>query len=77
MTDFQFLKKHWPSGIVARTAVAEFSGGLLDAKTLANLDSIGEGPPKGHLGRKVFYPVDGLISWMERRASFDRMEPCR
>lgn len=68
MTDFQFLKKHWPSGIVARTAVAEFSGGLLDPKTLANLDSIGEGPPKGHLGRKVFYKVDDLVSWMESRS---------
>lgn len=67
MTDFQFLKKHWPSGIVARTAVAEFSGGLLDAKTLANLDSLGDGPPKGRLGRKIFYRVDDLISWMEVR----------
>ena len=69
MTDFQFLKKHWPSGIVARTAVAEFSGGLLDAKTLANLDSIGDGPPKGRLGRKVFYKVNDLVSWMESRAN--------
>lgn len=67
MTDFQFLKKHWPSGIVARTAVTEFSGGLLDAKTLANLDSLGEGPSKGRLGRKIFYRVDDLISWMEAR----------
>lgn len=67
MTDFQFLKKHWPSGIVARTAVTEFSGGLLDAKTLANLDSLGDGPPKGRLGRKIFYRVDDLISWMEAR----------
>jgi len=69
MIDFQFLKKHWPSGIVARTAVAEFSGGLLDAKTLANLDSIGDGPPKGRLGRKVFYKVNDLVSWMESRAN--------
>lgn len=69
MTDFQFLKKHWPSGIVARTAVAEFSGGLLDPKTLSNFDAIGEGPPKGRLGRKVFYKVDDLISWMESRSN--------
>jgi len=76
MTDFQFLKKHWPSGIVARTAVAEFSGGLLDAKTLANLDSIGDGPPKGRLGRKVFYKVDDLVSWMEARAKLAVEERC-
>lgn len=69
MKDFQFLKNHWPSGIVARTAVAEFSGGLLDAKTLANHDSAGEGPPKGRLGRKVFYRVDDLIAWMESRST--------
>ena len=63
----QSLKIHWPSSIVARTAVAEFSGGLLDPKTLANHDSNGEGPVKCRLGRKVFYQVDDLVSWMESR----------
>ena len=65
--NLQSLKNHWPSSIVARTAVAEFSGGLLDPKTLANFDSIGEGPPRSRLGRKVFYQVDDLVRWMESR----------
>lgn len=69
MADLQFLKQHWPSGIVARTAVSEFSGGLLDPKTCANFDSNGDGPPKGRLGRKVFYKVDDLIRWMESRVT--------
>ena len=66
--DLQFLKKHWASGIVARTMVSEFSGGILTEKYLANLDSIGEGPKRGRIGRKIFYKVDDLIAWMEARS---------
>ena len=67
--NLQSLKKHWPSSIVARTAVSEFSGGLLEPKTMANHDSNGEGPARSTLGRKVFYQVDDLIVWMETRTN--------
>ena len=65
---FKSLADRWASPIVARGEVEKFSGGLLNSKTLANLDSIGEGPPRGRMGRKIFYPVQSLCKWMESRA---------
>lgn len=67
--DFEKLRKSWPAPIVARTEIARFTGGLLNARTMANLDSLGEGPPRGRYGRKIFYPVDSLVAWMEARSA--------
>lgn len=66
--DFQKLARNWPSPIVSRTEIAKFSGGLLTPRTLANLDSLNEGPPRGRCGRKVFYPVDELVKWLAARS---------
>lgn len=62
---FQELADAWKAPIVSRGEVGLFSGGLLNARTLANHDSLGTGP-KGRLriGRKVAYPVAELIAWM-------------
>jgi hypothetical protein len=70
---FQQMKERWPSPVVARTSIREFSGGSLQEKYIANLDSKGEGPPgRIRLGRKIVYPVDELVKWME-----GRMRPVR
>lgn len=61
------LAEKWPSAIVARKSVAEFSGGLLHPRTMANLDSEKAGPPRLLLGRKVAYPVEGLCDWLSKR----------
>jgi hypothetical protein len=64
------LRDRWPSSYVAREKVGEFSGGILHSRTLANLDSMGLGP-KGRIrvnGKKVAYPVDELIRWLESRS---------
>lgn len=61
------LADKWPSSVVARRKVSEFSGGILSEKYLANLDSLGEGPPRCKIGRQVAYPVDTLITWLEGR----------
>lgn len=64
------LKAKWPSGIVARTEVKGFSGGVLNSGTMANEDSRGTGPEGAFMiGRKKVYTVDGLIDWMVKRAS--------
>ena len=65
---FTRLAENWPSAFVAREKVSEFSGGVLHPRTLANLDSLGKGP-KGRvrIGRKVAYPVENLIKWLEAR----------
>lgn len=68
MKNLGHLATKWPSTIVARRKVNEFSGGILSEKYLANLDSLGQGPPRVKIGRQVAYPVEGLISWLESRS---------
>ena len=67
--DLSKLKEKWPSSFVSRDKVGEFSGGILHPRTLANLDALGKGP-KGRIrvnNKKIAYPVDQLIEWMQSR----------
>ena len=67
--DLGILIDKWPSAMVARDQVENFSGGAISAKYLANLDCKGEGPPgRFRIGRKVVYFADSLASWLEGRA---------
>lgn len=66
--NLKILKKSWPSALVARSEIREFSGGLVSPKTLANLDSRGVGPRKRfRVGRKICYPIRELIAWLESK----------
>ncbi len=67
--DLSPLRERWPSAIVCRTEVRAFSGGYLNPRTLSKLDCQGRGP-KGRfrIGRKVCYPIDSLISFLEEQA---------
>jgi len=69
MFDFGKFAESWQAPVVARSQIDKFSGGLLHPLTLRNLDSLGQGPPRIKLGRKVAYPVDTLVKWMETRAN--------
>ena len=67
--NFQSLADRWPAPIVSRGEVGKFSGEILNPKTLANLDSVGLGPAgRIRIGRKIAYPVQSLIRFMEDRA---------
>jgi hypothetical protein len=66
---FADMKSKWASSVVARSEIGKFSGGLLNGRTQANRDSLGEGCEMIKIGRRVGYPVDSLISWMEQRMS--------
>lgn len=67
--DLSILIRKWPSGIVAREQVGPFTGGVISPAYMANLDSRGEGPEgRLRIGRKVAYPVDALVSWLEKRS---------
>jgi len=67
--DLSYLKKAWPSGIVARQEIKRFTGGVLSEKYLANLDCQGIGPEnRFKIGGKIAYPVDSLITWLEKRS---------
>ena len=58
----------WPSKIVARSKIAEFTGGVITAGSLANLDSQGLGVPGSFLiGRQTCYPVENVVAWLIER----------
>ena len=65
----QKMADKWPSSMVARTEIEKFTGGIIKEKYLANLDCQGKGP-KGRIriGRKIAYPVESVISFLEKRA---------
>ena len=68
--DFSKLKDHWNSPIVSRSEIENFTGGALNRRTLANLDSMGEGPAgRFKVGRKVCYPVEAVCEWLSSRAT--------
>ena len=48
--------------MIARANIQEIIRGL-KPKTLANLNSIGEGPTVYKIGNKVYYQVDELMKW--------------
>ena len=50
-------------------AKSPLTGGIVNVRYLANLDSIGKGI-KGRVkvGRKIAYPVKELIAWLESRS---------
>jgi len=65
--DLNKLADKWPSGLVAREKISDFSGGILHPRRMANLDCLGEGPERIRIGRKIAYPVDALVEWMKSR----------
>ena len=67
---FSLMAEKWPAPVVARDQVDRFTGGIISPRYLANLDSQGKGP-KGRfrIGRKVAYPVQMFITWLESRAT--------
>jgi hypothetical protein len=65
---FSTMADKWQSPWIARNEVERFTGGIINPRYLANLDSQGKGPAgRIRVGRKVAYPVDSFISWLEDR----------
>lgn len=64
---FEHLRKNLPP-IISRDHVSEILGGVISAKTLANLDSEGKGPKRIRVGRKVIYLTDDFLKWLENRS---------
>lgn len=50
--------------IIARCKISYYMGDLLSEAYLANLDSLGIGPPRVKFGRKVGYLRDDLVEWL-------------
>jgi hypothetical protein len=67
--NFKELADRWPSAWVSRQEVGRFTGGTVSEKYIANLDSRGLGvKDRIRVGRKIAYPVNSLVSWLEGRS---------
>ncbi len=53
--------------VISRDCVEKFLGGIISSKTLANLDSLGKGPKRMRVGRKVAYRTEDLLEWLSYR----------
>lgn len=54
--------------VFTREEAARQLGGLLSAKTLANMDAHGTGPTlKQRIGKKVAYERESFLVWLESR----------
>ncbi|HPR51264.1 MAG TPA: hypothetical protein PLU81_05715 [Deltaproteobacteria bacterium] len=62
------MADRWPSAYVAREKLSEFTGGILNPRSVANLDAQGKGiPGRIRIGRKCVYPVNSVIEYLEGR----------
>jgi len=62
------LQDKWPSNIVARSHFDRFSGYAISPKTIANLESLGQGPKnKFFVGGKAAYSVEDAIDFLRSR----------
>jgi hypothetical protein len=54
--------------ILTRQKINELTGGLISAKTLANLDSENDGiRPRLRIGGKVAYPREAVVAFLKNR----------
>ena len=66
--DLSDLDEKWPSTVVTRAKIGEFTGGMITPGYIANLDAAGEGPEGSFMmGGRRCYRVKPLISWLEAR----------
>jgi hypothetical protein len=62
--DILKIKQSFPP-LFGRQAVKDLLPGVISPKTLANLESLGQGPPFRRLGRKkVIYEKDSFFDWL-------------
>ena len=66
LMDLDVLAREWPP-LIPRSEIKKYFNGLYSPKYMANLDSLGLGPPYVKIGRKVAYLREGLIAWLKAR----------
>jgi hypothetical protein len=64
------MAERWPSPVVARKSISDFTGGVVSSKTAANEDSAGTGIEGRFLMlNQVVYPVENLVAWLKSRSA--------
>ena len=64
------LASQWGAPFVTRDqrSLDRATGGLLNPRTMANLDSLGKGPAgRLRMGRKIVYPSGSFFEWLVSR----------
>lgn len=56
--------------LLSRKKVGEALQGIISPRTLANLDSTRNGPPRIKVGNKVVYEKEHFFQWLEARTKF-------
>ena len=67
-SNLENLKDSLPP-IISRDRIEALLGGVISSKTLANLDSLGLGPKRMRIGRKVAYLTEDLLAWLSERTT--------
>ena len=66
---FDEMVERWGSPAVARTEAGKFSGGLINPRTLANLDSLGCGVVgRFRVKNRIAYPAKCLAQFLRERS---------
>jgi len=64
------LNQAFPLGLIPRRDLGKATGGLLNPRTLANLDCLGRGIEEPiTVGRQVCYRVERVVEFLEGRIS--------
>ena len=70
---FDEMADNWPSEIIARTEIKVFTGGLINPRYIANLDSKGIGPyGRFRSGRKTCYHKRSFVKWLRERSVIEK-----
>ncbi len=68
MINLDKLKTNWKSPFVSRESLEKFSGGIINCRTMRNLDCQKKGiPNRFRIGRKIVYSVDDVIDWLKSK----------
>jgi hypothetical protein len=59
--------------IVPRYRIEKYLPGIISRGYLQNLDSLGKGPRKVLVGRKVVYMREDLITWLRSRMTTENL----
>ncbi len=60
------LAEAWDSPFVKRSDIARFTKGLI---SYASMCGVVDGPPQTHMGKKIVYPKQELVEWMDKKFS--------
>lgn len=64
---FEILKEYCPSGYATRKELEKITGGVINAGTIASLDSLGRGICETKRGTKQKqYKIEDVIDWLEK-----------